>query len=240
MKSFDYGDSWEWISPPVFVRDVDFWGDSSQTIFAVTYPFVYRSLDAGQSWTEVYNGPFIINKVLYDPVLALVFLAGQEPSLSGDPILLYSYDMGNSWMPVQLGVTENAIIDLKKGADGWIYFAMTDSGVFRINPVYLGWKDNRIVDVIKDYHLYQNYPNPFNHETTIEFYLPRSTQVKVEIYNLEGQKVRMLWEGMGSAGQHTIHWNGRNEFDQIVSSGIYLYRLSTQQIHLTKKLLFLK
>ena len=240
MKSFDYGDTWEWISPPDFVRDVDFWGDSAQTIFSVGYPVVRRSLDGGSTWTEVYSGPFIINKVLYDPVLSLVFLAGQDLFVSGDPVLLYSTDLGDTWLPINLPVTDNAIVDLDKGADGWIYFAMPDSGLFRLNPIYVGWKDGQQSAEMGDYQLYQNYPNPFNSETMITFVLPEAGEVTLDIYNILGQKILTLFHDYFTGSRHYFRWNGRDKSGQEVSSGIYFYQLKTGRYEMMKKMMILR
>ncbi len=241
MKSFDYGDTWEWISPPDFVRDVDFWGDSAQTIFSVGYPVVRRSLDGGSTWTEVYSGSFIINKeVLYDPVLSLVFLAGQDLFVSGDPVLLYSADLGDTWLPINLPVTDNAIVDLAKGADGWIYFAMPDSGVFRFNPIYVGWKDEPQSAEIGDFQLFQNYPNPFNSETQIRIDLSGKNYLRLEIYNLIGQKVRTLFQGNKAAGTYQFRWDGRNNLDQQMASGLYFYRLTGKNFSQQKRMMLLR
>jgi hypothetical protein len=240
IKSYDYGNTWEWISPPDFVRDVDFWGDSAQTIFSVGYPVVRRSLDGGSTWTEVYSGPFIINKVLYDPVLSLVFLAGQDLFVSGDPVLLYSADLGDTWLSINLPVTDNAIVDLEKGADGWIYFAMPDSGVFRLNPIYVGWKDEPQSAEIGEYQLYQNYSNPFNGETIIQYQLPEKTNLEITVLNLLGQKVRTLFSGEQTSGLHRVRWDGKDKHGQVVAGGIYIYRLKSSKFSDSGKMLYLK
>ena len=240
MKSFDYGETWEWICPLSFVKDVDFWGDSAQTIFAVGAPVVYRSLDGGTSWTDVYSGSSVINKVLYDPVLSLVFLAGQDLFGSGDPVLLYSNDLGDTWMPVNLPVTGNAIVDLEKGADGWIYFVMPDSGVFRFNPVYVGWKDETPATTTRDYQLYQNYPNPFNPETIITFNLPEDSEVTLDIYNILGQRIITVFHNNLSAGRHSFRWDGRDNSGQEVPSGVYLYHLKAGGHVQTKKMMIFR
>jgi len=71
----------------------------------------------------------------------------------------------------------------------------------------------------------QNYPNPFNPVTTISYNLPFDSDVSVEIYNIKGQKVRTLLNEQISKGQHSIIWNGVNEYNQAVSSGVYFYKL---------------
>jgi hypothetical protein len=72
-----------------------------------------------------------------------------------------------------------------------------------------------------------NYPNPFNPETKIVFNIPESSKVKVEIFNVKGQKVRQLVSGIRQLpdGQHSIIWNGTDENNQQVSTGVYFYQL---------------
>ena len=83
--------------------------------------------------------------------------------------------------------------------------------------------------LVVDYSLSQNYPNPGNPSATISFSLPQASHVSLEIYNLLGQKVRTLVEGAKEAGSHSVIWNGRDESGKVLSSGIYLYRLKTEQ-----------
>lgn len=92
-----------------------------------------------------------------------------------------------------------------------------------------------------DYVLYQNYPNPFNPSTTIEFDVARKGKVKLEVYNLLGQRVITLVDkDFAGPGKYRVEWNGRNSAGRLVSSGVYYYRLKAESVVLTKKLLFLK
>ena len=86
-----------------------------------------------------------------------------------------------------------------------------------------------------DYTLSQNYPNPFNPQTTIELELPKQTVVDLSIYNILGQKVTTLVNGEVPAGLHTYTWNAGGN-----SSGIYFYRLTTENGIETKKMTLLK
>ncbi len=88
--------------------------------------------------------------------------------------------------------------------------------------------------------LSQNYPNPFNPTTEISFSLPQSSFVTVRVYNVAGQQVAILTEGMLQAGQHTVVWDSRDISGTPVSSGIYFYRLETDKETITKKMLLLK
>jgi len=94
----------------------------------------------------------------------------------------------------------------------------------------------------QDFILDQNYPNPFNSSTVIRFALPTSADVELAVYNPTGQQVATLVNGLRQAGAYTIHWDGRDDRDRELASGIYLYRLQTRdgtQIE-TRKLLLLR
>ncbi|MFC1725576.1 S8 family serine peptidase [candidate division KSB1 bacterium] len=92
----------------------------------------------------------------------------------------------------------------------------------------------------KSLELKQNYPNPFNMSTKIRYNLPSREHVKIEIYNLLGQKVRTLLNNVVLAGTHAANWDGRNETGSRVSSGIYIYRLSAGSFSHSKKMVLLK
>lgn len=75
------------------------------------------------------------------------------------------------------------------------------------------------------FELYQNYPNPFNIETTIEFDVPFDSWVSLKIYNMLGQEVRTIVDGLRVAGKHKVVWDGKNDSGQVVTSGVYFCRL---------------
>jgi hypothetical protein len=77
----------------------------------------------------------------------------------------------------------------------------------------------------ESYGLEQNYPNPFNPTTLIRFDLPEASQVRLAIYNLLGQKVRTLVDGMRPAGSHGIRWDAKDDLGQPVPGGVYLYQI---------------
>jgi len=88
--------------------------------------------------------------------------------------------------------------------------------------------------------LCRNYPNPFNSETRISFALPKEMQVTLRIYNLFGEEVAQLYDGKMTAGTHSLIWNGRNQSGQPVTSGLYLYRLESEQATLTGKMILMR
>jgi len=88
--------------------------------------------------------------------------------------------------------------------------------------------------------LYQNYPNPFNLSTVIEFDLPRRTDVRLEIFNVLGQRVRLILDELVAAGQHRVEWDGHTDQSAVAPSGVYFYRLTTSSSRFIKKLVLVK
>ena len=83
--------------------------------------------------------------------------------------------------------------------------------------------------------LKQNYPNPFNPSTTIKFSLPVQTQLKINIYNMLGELVRTISEGMYEAGYYNIIFDAAG-----FSSGTYIYRLESNNFTDTKKMILIR
>lgn len=90
----------------------------------------------------------------------------------------------------------------------------TETAVERINS-----------DIPDTFTLLANYPNPFNPSTTIGYSLAASADIKLDIYNLKGEKVRSLINQHQSAGTFEISWNGRDDYNARAASGIYVYRM---------------
>ena len=94
------------------------------------------------------------------------------------------------------------------------------------------------------FSLSQNYPNPFNSSTEIRFQMTEvgvSQSAEIVVYNVKGQKVKQLVSDQLSAGQHSVIWNGDDDFGKPVSSGIYYYKLSVNgKIEAVNKCLLLK
>lgn len=95
-------------------------------------------------------------------------------------------------------------------------------------------------NVPTEFSLGDAYPNPFNPTTTIEFGLPAAGQVKLEVFNTLGQRVRTLVDAYMTAGTHTIEWNSADDSGNRVASGIYLYRIQAGEFSDTKKMVLMK
>jgi hypothetical protein len=91
------------------------------------------------------------------------------------------------------------------------------------------------VELPESIALQQNYPNPFNPSTQIDYALPEAAEVRLEVFNLMGQRVATLVQARQTAGYHSIH------FDALaLSSGVYIYRLQTGETTLTQSMTLVK
>lgn len=87
--------------------------------------------------------------------------------------------------------------------------------------------------------LHQNYPNPFNPQTTIQFDLPKPCRITVEVFNVVGQRIRLLISDVRGPGVIQVVWDGRDESGELMGSGIYLYRLIAHESGASPKVLVL-
>jgi len=138
------------------------------------------------------------------------------------------------WLTLDIGT----VIPLTK--DTTVYIADNIRGARLIvgNSDYV---EKEITPLIpKNYALYQNYPNPFNPETSIRFALPEAGLVKIEIFNILGQKVTTLLDRDMPAGVNEVVWNGAGDTGRNISTGVYFYRLTSGAFVQSKKMILLK
>jgi len=112
-----------------------------------------------------------------------------------------------------------------------------DDGVTMIDIGCVEWDPNvpasEIVPPISELALYQNYPNPFGPSavsrnsiaTTFSFSIPKTADVELTVYNLKGQKVKSFSQNNHPVGKGYFPWNGTDEYNKNVSSGVYFYKL---------------
>jgi hypothetical protein len=88
--------------------------------------------------------------------------------------------------------------------------------------------------------LESNYPNPFNPQTTIRYSLGTASRVSLRIFDLQGRLVRTLVDETQERGEHQVIWHGRNDRDQPVASGTYLYRIRAGDFVENRRMTLLK
>jgi len=90
------------------------------------------------------------------------------------------------------------------------------------------------------YGISQNYPNPFNPETEIFYQLPEENRVTIQIFNLTGQLVKTLIDENQGAGYYSTQWDGRNDRNGRVPSGVYICKMKAGQYAGIKKMILIK
>ncbi len=108
--------------------------------------------------------------------------------------------------------------------------------------------DGQLISIVYDenstipqkYFLYQNYPDPFNSETKIQFDLSRTSNIRIDIFNISGHRIRTLVNEERQAGSYSVAWRGRTESGEIAPSGVYIYRMKAGDFEKSRKLLLLK
>ena len=94
--------------------------------------------------------------------------------------------------------------------------------------------------LIQSNHLKQNYPNPFNPSTTIEYEIPNSSDVNVSIFDIRGQIVKELLNERQTEGVHKVTWNGTNQNQEQVASGVYIYTIQYGDQRQSNRMIFMK
>lgn len=111
-------------------------------------------------------------------------------------------------------------------------FTITDD----VTGIYVTTDEN----IPEQFELYQNYPNPFNLDTKIRFGVPKTSEVRLELFNMKGDLVQTLFSGELPSGVYTVAWDGRDKHGAILTSGIYIYKIRMGDWQASRKLLLVK
>jgi hypothetical protein len=224
-------------------------------IFTIDIEFSAADLDP-----DMYNGNIVINfdgesivvpvslEVLPLPMpteLAInsetALFSWDEPDYERITLLEYNVYLND----VQVATTEETEYQFEELVNGETYIAgvaavfdIGESEIAELEFTYEGVNaDDPIVSATE---LIGNYPNPFNPETNISFSLAAGSRVKIEIFNIHGQKVQTLVNSEYPAGHHNVVWDGRDNKAQKVGSGVFFYRMKTGVYDEVKRMVLIK
>ena len=204
-----------WGSSPVTINAINP-GSAPLPVELTSFTAAYKNSAVMLSWkteTEVNNYGFNVERRINEGEWdSIVFLEGY----------------GNSNSPKEYSYTDKEL------------FAGGSKFQYRLKQVdtdgSFSYSDVVEVEVVPDqFELSQNYPNPFNPSTTIRFSLPEATQVKINLFNMLGEQVATLAEGMYESGYHKITFNASS-----LPSGTYVYRLESSNFVQVKKMVLIK
>jgi len=229
-------DSWD-----VYLIKTDSSGD---TLWTRTYGGNY--LDEGYSVQQTTDGGYIVAGCSSYSLGGLLHVYLIKTDSSGDSLWARAYE-GQDWDDYGWSVqqtTDGGYVIVgytgSFGAYGDVYLIKTDP------DGYVGISDDKpfSVEFPRSWALSQNYPNPFNPSTTIVFDVPGTVgvnqSINLTIYDLRGRRVKELVNSDLAPGAHMIHWNGRNDGGELVTSGIYLYRLRADDETYMRKMTLVK
>lgn len=193
------------------------------------------SLDGGENWLG--NSSFIRGGV-YD----IKFTDENNGWLISFREVYNTTDSGKNWQHQKSYSTRSfSSIDFVNNKSGWIVgdygtiLHTTNGGVTFIED------SENFSSIPEGINIYQNFPNPFNPGTKIKIYLDLSIDyATLEIFNLLGRKITVLYKGTLSVGEHTFQWEGKDLSGNEVSSGIYFSVFRTADQLLVRKMLKLK
>lgn len=190
---------------------------------------VYVSHDFARSWQRANTG------IETKPIASMaVDSSGTLWAGTDSSGVFYSRNNGTSWKRINSGLTDSLFIKVEVGPDGYVYAGTAGGNIFRSSNPVTSMQNNES-RLPTAFYLYQNYPNPFNPTTTINYSIPKTSFVSIEVYDVLGKRVSTLVNEEKTAGNYSIKFDGRN-----LSSGIYFYRLQSEDFSQTKKFVLLK
>jgi hypothetical protein len=194
---------------------------------------VFRSDTSGVEWQQINNG-------LDSTVAHAVAINSNDDVFVATATGVYaSTDHGDHWRLLDHGIPADGAYRLALDANERLYAGTYEHGVFHTANSTLGVA-GREEAVPAVFDLEQNYPNPFNPVTRIRFALAKPGRVELAVYDLLGEKVAGLLDQRLNAGVHEVEWNARNEMGVELASGVYLYRLKSENEELVRKMLLLR
>ncbi len=137
------------------------------------------------------------------------------------------------------GISNLSGLGLECGVqEAWV--ASTSGSVWRLGDVPCG-SPTAVASVAGDrFALQPSYPDPFTSQTSLRFTLPRSSSVRLDVFDLRGRRVRTLVDGQLPAGTHAAHWNGADENERPLPSGTYFFHLSAGGVTVGQRTVLLR
>jgi len=214
-----------------------FWQIFGDTCYVINHEkkMFWKSTDLGSTWIS--SKLQLKNYVAYDdwaafqPIGQLLVSPDRQQLYFLYPGngLLTSHDTGLTWFSSNEGLpTEIAYqIEFSK-LNPSIGFLATNDGFYKRNFNTSVKKSTRVTNPPGQFSLSQNYPNPFNSQTRIHFHLQQQAYLELAIFNLNGQQIVQLLAEELPKGVHILNWDGLNQENEPVPSGIYWYQLKSK------------
>jgi len=198
-----------------------------------------KTTDGGEVWKKNWFEKYLINDIYFTDSMHGWAVGNDTTDTQnwppGQGAILYSSDGGDNWTPQIEGFSAALTAIQFKDGYGWV---VGSNGIVLRTENGTTWLDQKLSNITspEEFSLKQNYPNPFNPKTIFKYNLLISSEVDLNIYNLLGQEVATLVSEKQPAGNYKVNWDASG-----FASGVYLYRLQTDQGFMkTRKLVVLK
>lgn len=139
-----------------------------------------------------------------------------------------------------VGVSQNFNVNINLKDGSTVTFSIEDIQKIEfgnLTGIENGDKPHQLVQTFK---LLQNYPNPFNPSTTIAYQLPKTSAINVSIFDINGKLVKEILNETQNEGHHEVTWDGANQQNNRVASGIYIYTVKSGDVILSKQMILIK
>ena len=245
----------------LFTPDANWYG-TEKIIFKVTDPWGFSAVDTFTVEVLSVNdppGPFQLlapanGAVIPDSINWITFIWQQSANVDSGDAIRYKFFLATDSLLSQNNIlfvnntSDTTLTLIRDGINGEVYWGIQavdsfDSSrwstpkSFRIS-VFTNVETSKKIP--ECFTLYQNYPNPFNPKTTIKYQLPKPSKVKLVVLDILGHAVRTLVDGNVEAGIHEIGWNGCDEINRPLSSGIYFIRIKAGNFVSQRKIILLR
>lgn len=225
--------------------DVQALADTNK-VFGYTY-YAYMTdiwvsvSDDGMAWTPPYNitntpdrdeSDVSVYRDVIDNKIHMVYSEDRFPG--SDRNLVYADDYEDKYLQGWVPVKGQFSVPIRKETTEPVHIVYRDFDLTKI-PTSI----NSDTYTPSEFDLAQNYPNPFNPITTISYTVPGG-RVKLDVYNVLGQKIKTLVDKDMLAGSHQVVWDGTNDAGNLVSTGLYICKIKSEAGIKTKKMLLQK
>ncbi len=195
---------------------------------------VFVSTDNGQSWAAANSG---MGNIMVSCLASYDDGGSAKDLFAGtyDGKIFMSTNLGASWTDVSAGLPSTSVVSLAV-SHGYLIAGTNNAAAWRrsIAEMLTGVAEGTTA-VPAAFHLSQNYPNPFNPSTEIRYTVGQTGYLSLAVYNILGQKVATLFEGVQQAGEHRVRFDG-----SALANGVYFCRLKAAGFVAVTKLMLLK
>lgn len=225
----DGGQTWSSLQFQDYVDDIFFLNENIGWLSSKNR--LFKSVDGGLTWNLVKeNLGFYINQLLFTSEERGYFLT-EDFFERGLTSVKYTVNGGESFS----SIADYTFLNYMTRINNKLWISGEYGHILEVNTDLLTSVEDKKEAVVRKYYLSQNYPNPFNLTTIIIYNIPYSSKVKVEVYNILGQRVRKLVDQFQHKGNYEISFHASE-----LPSGVYIYRLKSANYSDSKKMLLLK